>query len=147
MLSQFSHVWLCKTMDCSLPDSSVHGILQARIQEWVPIPSSKGSSGPRDQTHVKLEGIKWFLEFFDPQDSNSCFLVFLFLLLYCCTTNHQKLNDLKQYTLIHSWFWWLEARPWHGCNLFSKYCKAEIKVTAKLNSCLRAIRKYMAIIF
>ena len=33
-------------MDCSPPDSSVHGILQARILEWVAMPSSRGSSQP-----------------------------------------------------------------------------------------------------
>ena len=35
---------LCDTMDCSLPGSSVHGILQTRILEWVAMPSSRGSS-------------------------------------------------------------------------------------------------------
>ena len=35
---------LCDPMDCSPPGSSVHGILQARILEWVAMPSSKGSS-------------------------------------------------------------------------------------------------------
>ena len=39
-------------MECSLPGSSVHGILQARILEWVAMPSSKRSSPPRDQTHI-----------------------------------------------------------------------------------------------
>ena len=39
-------------MDCSPPGSSVHGILQARILEWVAIPSSRGSSQPRDWTLV-----------------------------------------------------------------------------------------------
>ena len=47
---------LCLTlynpMDCSLPDSSVHGIFQARILEWVAISFSRGSSPPRDQTQV-----------------------------------------------------------------------------------------------
>ena len=38
-------------MNCSLPDSSVQGIFQARILEWVAI-SSRESSQPRDQTHV-----------------------------------------------------------------------------------------------
>ena len=37
-------------MDCSPPGSSVHGILQARILEWVAIFSSRGSSQLRDQT-------------------------------------------------------------------------------------------------
>ena len=36
----------------SMPGSSVHGILQARILEWVAMPSSRGSSLPRDQTQV-----------------------------------------------------------------------------------------------
>ena len=40
------------SMDCSLPGSSVHGILQVRILEWVTIPFSSGSSWPRDQTQV-----------------------------------------------------------------------------------------------
>ena len=39
---------LCDPMDGSLPSSSVHGILQARILEWGAIPSSRGSSPPRD---------------------------------------------------------------------------------------------------
>ena len=43
---------LCDLMDFSLPGSSVHGIFQARILEWVAMPSSRGSSQLRDQTHV-----------------------------------------------------------------------------------------------
>ena len=43
---------LCDPMDYSLPGSSVCGILQARIREWVAVPSSRGSSQPRDRTHV-----------------------------------------------------------------------------------------------
>ena len=39
-----SYPTLCDPMDCSPPDSSVHGILQARILEWVAMPSSRGSS-------------------------------------------------------------------------------------------------------
>ena len=43
---------LCDPMDCSLPGSSVLGILQGRIPDWVAMPSSRGSSQPRDWTHV-----------------------------------------------------------------------------------------------
>ena len=43
---------LCDPMDHSLPGSSVHGIPQARILEWVAISSSRGSSWPRDRTQV-----------------------------------------------------------------------------------------------
>ena len=42
---------LCNTMDCSPPASSVRGIFQARILEWVAISFSKGSSWPRNWTH------------------------------------------------------------------------------------------------
>ena len=41
---------LCDPMDSSLPGSSVHGITQARILEWVAISSSRGSSHPGNQT-------------------------------------------------------------------------------------------------
>ena len=43
---------LCDPMDSSLPGSSVHGIFQARILEWVAISFSRGSSQPRDWTQV-----------------------------------------------------------------------------------------------
>ena len=45
---------LCNPMDCSSPGSSVHRILQAGILEWVPMPSSRESSQPRDGTEVSL---------------------------------------------------------------------------------------------
>ena len=51
---------LPNSMDCSLPGSSVHGILQARILEWVSISFSRGPSWPRDQTHVFCTG-RWIL--------------------------------------------------------------------------------------
>ena len=43
---------LCDPLDCSPPGSSVHGILQARILEWVVISFSRGSFQPRDQTLI-----------------------------------------------------------------------------------------------
>ena len=43
---------LCDPMDCRLPGSSFHGILQARVLEWVAISFSRGYSQPRDWTQV-----------------------------------------------------------------------------------------------
>ena len=43
------------------PGSSVHGILQARILEWVAIPFSKGSFRPRDQTQVSCMEGRFFI--------------------------------------------------------------------------------------
>ena len=44
---------LCNPMDCSPPGSSVHGMFQARILEWVAISSSRKSSQPRDRTSLQ----------------------------------------------------------------------------------------------
>ena len=51
LLSHFSSIH-CNPMNCSPPGSSVHGILQARIPQWVAVPSSRGSFWLRDWTHV-----------------------------------------------------------------------------------------------
>ena len=55
--TQINHQCVCVLVaqwqrGCSPPGSSVHGIFQARILEWVAMPSSRGSSHPRDQTQV-----------------------------------------------------------------------------------------------
>ena len=50
--SDMSDFSLCDHMDCSPPGSSVHGILQARILEWVAILFCRGSSQPRGQIHI-----------------------------------------------------------------------------------------------
>ena len=53
-------IQLCNPMDCSLPGSSVHGILQARILEWVVISFSRGSSQGRDWTRVSWIAGRFF---------------------------------------------------------------------------------------
>ena len=50
--SRQSRPTLCNPMDCSPPGSSVHGVLQARMLEWVAMPFSRGSSWPRDWTRI-----------------------------------------------------------------------------------------------
>ena len=51
---------LCNPMDYNLPGSSVHGILQARILEWVVIHFSRESSRPRDGTWVSCIAGRFF---------------------------------------------------------------------------------------
>ena len=51
---------LCDSMDCSPPGSSVNGILQARILEWVAISFSRGSSQPRNRTWVSYNAGRFF---------------------------------------------------------------------------------------
>ena len=64
MLNCFSCLKLCDLMDCSPPGFSVHGILQARILEWVAMTFSKGSSWPRDWTHISYISCPWLSLFF-----------------------------------------------------------------------------------
>ena len=67
VLSHLSRVWLFVTPWTvgSLPGSSVHGILQAKILEWVAMPSSRRSSQPEDWTHVSaVSYIGWWVLFF-----------------------------------------------------------------------------------
>ena len=52
---------LCDPMDCSPPGSFVHGIFQARMLEWVFMPSSRGSSRPRDRIHVSYTAGRFFI--------------------------------------------------------------------------------------
>ena len=55
------HVWLFSDLvDCSLTGSSVHGILPARVLKQVAISFSRGSSWPRDQTHVSCTAGRFF---------------------------------------------------------------------------------------
>ena len=66
-LSRYLCVWvtqyspsLCHPMDCSPPGSSVHGIFQERILEWVVIPISRGSAPSRDRTWVSCIAGRFF---------------------------------------------------------------------------------------
>ena len=63
-LSHFSHVWLCIPMNCSHSGASVHEISQARLLEWVAMPSSRRSSWPRDRTHISYVSCicRWVLK-------------------------------------------------------------------------------------
>ena len=61
---------LCEPMDYSPPGSSVHGIFQPRILEWVAIPFSRESSQSRDQSQVSHMAVRFFTDLFS-------FLIFL----------------------------------------------------------------------
>ena len=60
VVKEWLNIWLCGPMNCSLPGSSVHGILKARIWEWVAIPFFRGSSPPRVPTQVSCTTAKFF---------------------------------------------------------------------------------------
>ena len=108
----FSHVWLCDPMDCSPPGSSVHGIFQARILEWVvAIPFYRGSSWPRDQTWVSTIAGGFFNHL---SNQGSPLFKYLVILLWwiglfisaCIMGNWEKV--LKCRWKIHQFFYQLQ---------------------------------------
>ena len=73
-----SRVRLCDPMECSLPGSSVHGIFEARVLEWVAISFSRGSSQPRDWTqvsHVAGRLLRAGQDWNDLARTRSCFMM------------------------------------------------------------------------
>ena len=70
---------LCDPMDCSLQCSSVHGIFQARVLEWVAISFSRGSSWPRDQTQVSRGAGRQFTVWAYPLNYSSSTITSLIL--------------------------------------------------------------------
>ena len=63
---------LCDPMNCSLPGSSLHGILQARVLEWIAISFSRGSSRPRDRARVSRIPGRCFNPWATREEIHSC---------------------------------------------------------------------------
>ena len=77
---------LCDPKDCSLPDSSSHGIFQARILEWVAISLSSRSSQPRDWTRVS-------------RIAGRCFTIYATREVHC--TNHPQPFSLVKWSWLY----------------------------------------------
>ena len=69
-------------MDCSPQDSSVDGILQARILEWVTIPFSRGSSWPRDRIQVSCMAGRFFINWATIEPHLSALHTLIHLILF-----------------------------------------------------------------
>ena len=98
MLTRFSCVQLYATLwTSSPPGSSVHGILQARILEWVAMPFSRGSSRPRDQTRV-LCCYRIAVRFFTTETSGKpihlymCVFVYVYIYMWVCVCAHTYIH-------------------------------------------------------
>ena len=98
-LSQVAQLYptLCNPVDCSLPGSSVHGILQAIVLEWVAISFCRRSSRPRDRTRVSRIGGRHFNLW-----GWECNMQFRIILTNSHTCLHAQ-------SLSHVWF---PATPW-----------------------------------
>ena len=75
---------LCNHVDHCSPGSSVHGILQATILEWVIMPSSRGSFGPRDQTYISYIALagRFFTSSATWEAPGSVYILFYLLKLF-----------------------------------------------------------------
>ena len=103
---------LCDPVDCSLPGSSIHRILQARILEWVSISFSRGSSQPRDRTRVSRIGGRRFNLWATGEALSIC-ISFLWLLNILPQT--WRLKTREMYALLVQ-----EARSQSLCSLLSR---------------------------
>ena len=130
-------------MDCSSPGSSVHGILQARILEWVTISFSKGSSQPRDQTLVPCITGRFFTGWATREATtnfqkewmvfslylNSIFLVSQLMLLTTVCLYYNTLLDFLWPTclfILFSLIWSLLSLSTSNCYLTLKFSSGPI---------------------
>ena len=93
-------LFFCDPMTSSPPGSSLHGTSQARILEWVPMSSSRGSSQPRDRTHVSCIG-KWVLLSLSHRESPSVDNRYYLILLYF-TPDTKNISPALQNFLLQS---------------------------------------------
>ena len=103
---------LCDPMNCSPPGSSVHGILQARILEWVAISFTRGSSWPKDWTQV------------------FCIVGRFFIIWPIREAHHLSLIPifLENYGTREDQFWFSDTPPPKKKKLKNLNCSSEIKL-------------------
>ena len=122
----------------SLPGSSVHGILQARILEWVAIPFSRASSWPMDWTQVSCITGRFFTIWATKGAPYMCVCVYIhththtYTYLYMCTytcistcilyfRNHEFILSSTEFN--PSSFWHCSLTSFHICMSFLPTCK------------------------
>ena len=89
-----SSLTLCDPMDCSLSCSSIHGIFQARVLEWIAISSSRGSSWPRNRTQVSRIAGRRFTVWATRHLLCSRSLLFIYFIYgSACVLRHSVMSD------------------------------------------------------
>ena len=97
---------LCSPMDCSSPGSSVHGIFQARVLEWIAIPFSRVSSWPRDRIQVSHIAGRFFTVW-PPKKPK--LHIYLTLVIYSC-----------KFFRVFIWTSWTQKPILDGTNMMKK---------------------------
>ena len=116
-------------MDCSLPGSSVHGIFQARILQWVAISFSRGSSRPRDWTWVSCTAGRLFTE---PPGKSSLLI-----------SKNTHFSDIIINTLFFLWLWFaLFLCPFFTFKFYIYiYLKCKTSLVAQTVKCLPTMQE------
>ena len=102
-VKSLSRVQLCYPVEYSPPDSSVYGIFQARILEWVAISFSRGSSQPRDQTQLSRIAGRCFNLWATREALTFCHILLAFLryyALFSCLTCISGFSEWQQRSVI-----------------------------------------------
>ena len=84
-------------MDYSMPDSSVHGILQSRILEWIPMRFSRGSFPPRDRTWVSCTEGGFFTAEPPGKQNTPKTILYVYLVGYCLKGDCRELSRNKNH--------------------------------------------------
>ena len=157
---------LCDLMDYSPPGSSVHGILQAGILEWVAMPSSRGSSRPRDPIHVSQvlclgRPVLYYWAIWETCAPQIFFVPLLFYLLKSLSSKRHKdrgfstlrwsFSDSKVLNMVENIFknlkqWWQTRKHPLSLNALKtcfEMCKADMNQfeTENLNARLKKLWK------
>ena len=132
------YLTLCDPMDCSLQGSSVCGILQARILEWVAIFFSKGSSWPRDQTQVSCIAVGFFIIWATREEIYS-FLRGLCMCTYSVVSNSLQSHRFQLTRLLCPW-----NSPDNNTGVGCHFLLQDIFLTQALNSCLLCFLHWQA---
>ena len=106
---------LCNSMECSPSGSSLQGILQERILEWVTIPSTRGSSPSRDQTHASCSSCVAGGFFTTEPPGKPRVLLWFILISYTLTLETIKCSYIGQYLLNNRKWTVIYTTTWMNC--------------------------------
>ena len=127
---------LCDPMDWGLPGSSLQGILQARILEWIAIPFFRGSSQPRDWTLVSHIAGKFFI-IWAIREAKDIYLISLWELRYSHKESYSLLFLVPHTSVVTGkkvkWFWFQTD---HNIDSFVHSCYLIIEQTSKRHDAL-----------
>ena len=132
---------LCDPMDYSLPGSSIHGIFQARVLEWVTISFSRGSSQPRDWTWDSRIIDRRFTDVYTYTSICSCMLVLatLWIIWLVYTQLLVFISHKAEHTILlclHSYGHNVLSYPWEWCPGRKAIFLSPWTVITRASSCL-----------